>query len=929
MNSDGEYPMKKIKFKTVTFVVMLILLSLNSLILNSGSQDSNDDELVEYTLTEFSQVGKKVRFTTTPEGNIVNLKLPASAEIQEASLDITGLLPQPIYSYPVGDAPEFITGADLNKDNNMDILTVNRDDNTLSVLLNDGTGNFGSAMSYKVDELPNYIYVGNLNKDSSPDVACTSKDSNILTVFFNLGDGNLVKNKNYFTGDEPRTLIGGDFDGDDNLDLITVNNNDNSISVFFNNGDGTYKDQVKIDSEFSPVCGAAGDLDGDGDLDLIVGNTGDNITVGQKIYRSSLSIMMNKGDGTFKDRVDYISGKKPNEIIVVDFNNDDKLDLATTNEAENNISVYINNGKGEFETLVYYPITSTGYHSPNSLNYCDIDNDEDPDIIVTLPATDTISILFNAGDGTFNQYETYLVGYLPRVVFPADFDNDKNIDLATANREDDTVTVSFNDGYGGFGKYSEYGVHGWPRGLDSTDLDLDGDYDIVVANYDGALTLWWNNGDGTFSNRRDYKLGVETFSVHAEDFDKDKDMDLTVSIEFNFTVGFIFNNGDGTLDFANRNLYEIGGNPYALVTPDINNDTWPDIVASTTYQHALYYSLNKGNGKFQNFMKINMSDHLTFDLAASDIDLDNDIDIIATNLGQDDAPENTVSVIVNEGDGTFNNTFRDYIVGVGPIGVSVEDFDNDGSPDIATANRGTNTVTILFNNGDGTFKTLVEYPAGKSPYAIHAKDINKDGWIDLLVPNNVGNTVTVLINDGDGSFDDLNYEFLVGSGPTKIEVADINNDTCEDLIVVNLNTNTATVHLAIYYPTGVKIGIGKDSNVGILPDPVNYLKGKYKPNKLVITELLNNYLKDAREQGKEGEIDVPIEISSSNIGTVELSHLEIKYISEPKEDDINGDVDPDDESEDQDYNAIIYGVVLIIIVLIILAIAINVKRGKK
>jgi hypothetical protein len=924
--SDGEKYMTGTKFKTITISVILILLSLNSIVLNSGSQDTTNNELVEYTLTEFSQGGKKVRLTTSPEGQIINIKLPASGEVLNASLDISGLLPQPIHSYTVGDAPEYITGSDLNNDQNMDILTVNKDDNTLSILLNDGTGAFGSAMSYKVDDLPNYIYVGNLNGDGSPDVACISKDSNIITVFFNQGDGTLTKNKNYFTGDEPRTLLGADFNGNDEIDLVTVNNNDNSITVFFNKGDGTFKDPIKLGSEFSPVCGAAGDLDGDGDTDLIVGNTGDNITVGQKIFRSSVSIMINKGDGTFKDRVDYISGKKPNEIILADFDNDDDLDLATSNEAENNISVHLNQGDGKFDDLVYYPITSTGYHPPNSLSHCDIDNDGDIDILVALPATDTISILFNAGDGTFNKYENYLVGYLPRVVFPADFDKDNNIDLATANREDDTVTIAFNDGFGGFGKYSEYGVHGWPRGLDSTDLDGDGDFDIVVANYDGALTIWRNNGDGTFSNRMDYKLGVETFSVHAEDFDKDSDMDLTVSIEFNFTVGFIFNNGDGTLDFANRNLYEIGGNPYALVTPDINNDSWPDIVASTTYQHAIYYSINQGDGTFQNFTEINMGDHLTFDLAAADIDLDGDIDIIATNLGEDDAPENTVSVIYNEGDGTFNNTFINYIVGEGPIGINVQDFNNDGSFDIATANRGTNSVTLLFNKGDGTFGSLVEYPAGKSPYAIYAKDINKDGWIDMLVPNNVGNSVAVFINDGDGSFNDLNYEFLVGSGPTKIVVSDINNDTCEDLIVVNLNTNTASIHLAIYYPTGVQLEIGENSNVSFSPDPVNYLEGKYKFNTMLVSEL-NRNLKIARDQGIEGEIEIPIKISSSNIGIVELSQLEIDYVSEPIEDDINGDVGPHDDSDENNY--FIYGIALAFIVIFVILIAINLKRSKK
>jgi hypothetical protein len=221
----------------------------------------------------------------------------------------------------------------------------------------------------------------------------------------------------------------------------------------------------------------------------------------------------------------------------------------------------------------------------------------------------------------------------------------------------------------------------------------------------------------------------------------------------------------------------------------------------------------------------------------------------------------------------------------------------------------------------------VEYPAGKSPYAIHSKDINKDGWIDILVPNNVGNSVTVLINDGDGSFNDLNYEFLVGSGPTEIVVSDINNDSCEDLIVVNLNTNTATVHLAIFYPTGVKFQIGENGNASFSPDPVNYLEGTWKTNNYFVSEL-NSYLKAAREQGKEGEIEIPIKITSTNKGIVELSDLEIKYISEPKEDGNNGDIEPNEDSEDEN-NYFVYSAALIIFVIFMLLLAINIKRSKK
>ncbi|MCK5560677.1 MAG: VCBS repeat-containing protein, partial [Thermoplasmata archaeon] len=410
----------------------------------------------------------------------------------------------------------------------------------------------------------------------------------------------------------------------------------------------------------------------------------------------------------------------------------------------------------------------------------------------------------------------------------------------------------------------------------------DSDLDIAVANYDGAITIWYNNGDGTYYGRIDYKLGVETFSVLAKDLDKDNDIELVVSIEFNFTIGVIFNNGDGTFDIPNRHLYEIGGNPYSLVAKDINNDTWPDLIASTTYQHAIFYSLNKGDGTFKNFTKIDMGEHLTFDIAAVDVDGDNDVDIIATNLGEDDDPEKSVSIIFNRGDGTFSETYIDYMVGDGPIGVTAADFNNDGRPDIATANRGTDTVSILFNKGNGTFGNEIDYAAGKEPYGIYCKDINHDGNIDILVPNHRGNSVSVFVNDGNGEFNNLNYEFLVGSGPTKLVVADVNNDGSEDIITVNLNTNTASIHTMIYYPADVKVDLGNDGDG--LVNYIGYLTKSTTFKNIFLVDELNDYLEDARNDGVEGDVEIPIKITADGQGVVELSQLSIRYTMEPIDD---------------------------------------------
>ena len=50
-------------------------------------------------------------------------------------------------------------------------------------------------------------------------------------------------------------------------------------------------------------------------------------------------------------------------------------------------------------------------------------------------------------------------------------------------------------------------------------------------------------------------------------------------------------------------------------------------------------------------------------------------------------------------------THVDYGAGTGPYSVAVGDFNGDGKPDLATANAYDNTVSVLLGNGDGTFQT--------------------------------------------------------------------------------------------------------------------------------------------------------------------------------------------------------------------------------
>jgi hypothetical protein len=73
------------------------------------------------------------------------------------------------------------------------------------------------------------------------------------------------------------------------------------------------------------------------------------------------------------------------------------------------------------------------------------------------------------------------------------------------------------------------------------------------------------------------------------------------------------------------------------------------------------------------------------------------------------------------------------------------DLDGDGKPDLAVTNTGDNTVRVLINQGNGTFTAALDQPTGSVPWALAVVDLNGDGRTDLAVANEESNNVSVLL----------------------------------------------------------------------------------------------------------------------------------------------------------------------------------------
>ncbi len=137
-----------------------------------------------------------------------------------------------------------------------------------------------------------------------------------------------------------------------------------------------------------------------------------------------------------------------------------------------------------------------------------------------------------------------------------------------------------------------------------------------------------------------------------------------------------------------------------------------------------------------------------------------------------------------------------YLAGNGPTSVSSADFDGDGDNDLAVANEFSNSVSVLFNNGDGTFadSTRVDYSLGFDPTSVFSADIDSDGDNDLAVANEGSDNVSVLLNNGDGTFAPR-VDYPAGDGSRSAFSADFDGDGDNDLAVANFNSDNVSVLL--------------------------------------------------------------------------------------------------------------------------------------
>jgi hypothetical protein len=357
------------------------------------------------------------------------------------SLGVAGLLAASAPSfaapktYGVGTNPSSVAISDLNGDGKADLATANRVSNTVSVVLNKGHGIFQPRVDYQAGTNPYSIAAGDLNGDGKADLATANAltESGTVSVLINRGNGTFAPGRDYTTEGDTRAVAIGDLNGDGKPDLAAVDYLASRVSLLLNRGDGTFALGFAHVTGRGPHSLAIGDVNGDGKLDLATANQG--------LFGSTVSVLLNSGNGDFQGKFDYGTGGNPGGIAIGDLNGDGKPELATANSGADTVSVLANGGDGTFATRRDY---ATG-RVPLSAAIGDLNADGKPDLVTGNNDAGSVSVLTNAGDGSFQaRVDQADPGADIRSVAIGDLNGDSRPDLATADGETNDVSVFTN-----------------------------------------------------------------------------------------------------------------------------------------------------------------------------------------------------------------------------------------------------------------------------------------------------------------------------------------------------------------------------------------------------------------------------------------------------------------------------------------------------
>ena len=600
--------------------------------------------------------------------------------------------------------------ADMNRDGLQDLVVTESNGNVLRVLTQNADGTFFVNTGQSISSFQSFV-LGDWNGDGKTDVAVTAGTPvSTVTLILGNGDGTFGSRRIVRVDRLYADLCAGDFNRDGKLDLAMLEtlagqSGLRGIDVSLGDGAGGFLGVPSIPTlEQNGYYLESWDVNLDGHPDLVASQLSDRPVDPIAIERAaSAEVLLGNGTGQFGPRLAYALGVStaiPSSIqaplfAVGDVNRDDLPDILST-PAGTRLQAMLATPP-DFGNTLGPRVDHTMSAGTRRVALGDLNRDGVQDVVATSISS-LVTVRLGTIQGTLGAASTVPQSLAALEVDLADVNRDGKLDLLLVGTNE-IVTCLLGNGDGTFGPRIDHAGTAGVFDLAVADMNRDGRPDLVIGRYDPGLRyvkILLGNGDGTFAANplQLSVLGPWIYDIEIVDVNRDNLSDIVMAAG---ELRVVFGNGLG--GFSGGYTVNLGSTTLQRVcSADFDRDGYVDVAASDL-DGAVKVAWGSAGPAFSTYVS-SATPGSAWDLHAGQTERDGRWFLYLSTLGSNKVvlmqPGVTPGIYVTAGT---------YDAGNDPEGLALGDLNRDGLLDVFTANSADGTVSVF--SGPSTITTGV------------------------------------------------------------------------------------------------------------------------------------------------------------------------------------------------------------------------------